>query len=332
MLRLKYLFEKVSLAKECIELYEYNKETLDDMMSFFRISSNAIYPFRAGENAEKICFLRLSPAEEKSFEDVVTEVELINWLIENGFPAMRPVSMKDGEFAKQMHTEWGVYNVSCFEKVPGESLENVNGTLEIAKGYGYTLGNLHALLKEYPHSENRRDHRALLDEISCRIQKYDAPETVKRELLAVSKEIEQLPVLASDYGIVHYDFEPDNVFYDAETDSFSVIDFDDAICCWYALDIVRALDGLDEVVKDSDMDEAKFYFMEGYKSATDLTEEQQQTFALMRRLVRLQEYAALLHVMSEPILEMPEWMIGLTDKLKCKLHWLENMMELGKFE
>ena len=77
MLKLKYLFENFALAKECIEFYEYNRETLDEMMRFFRISSNAIYPFRAGENAEKICFLRISPAEEKSFEDVVTEVELI---------------------------------------------------------------------------------------------------------------------------------------------------------------------------------------------------------------------------------------------------------------
>ena len=332
MLKLKYLFENFALAKECIEFYEYNRETLDEMMRFFRISSNAIYPFRAGENAEKICFLRISPAEEKSFEDVVTEVELINWLIENEFPAMRPVPMKDGEFAKQIHTEWGVYNVSCFEKVPGESLEEVNGTLEIVKGYGYTLGTLHALLKEYPHSENRRNHKDLLEEINCRIQKYDAPETVKRELCAVSKEMEQLSISASSYGIVHYDFEPDNVFYDAETDSFSVIDFDDAICCWYALDIVRALDGLDEVIEGCAVDEATSCFIEGYKSATDLTEEQQQTFMLMRRLVRLQEYATLLHVMSEPIIEMPEWMSGLTDKLKCKLCWLEKMMESGNFE
>ena len=37
--------------------------------------------------------------------------------------------------------------VSCFEKVPGESLEDVTGTPEIARGYGRTLGNLHFLLK-----------------------------------------------------------------------------------------------------------------------------------------------------------------------------------------
>ena len=64
------------------------------------------------------------------------------------------------------------------------------------------------------------------------------------------KELESLPLSSSDYGVIHYDFEPDNVFYDEKDGTFSVIDFDDAICCWYALDVVRALDALDEVIED----------------------------------------------------------------------------------
>ena len=220
MLKLKYLFENFALAKECIRFYEYNEETLDEMLPFFRISSNAIYPFRAGENAQKVCFLRISPIEEKSFEDVVTEISLIEWLIEKGFSAMKPVPMKDGEWVKQVTTEWGKYNVSCFEKVPGESLEDVPGTL----------------------------------------------------------------------------------------------------------DIVRALDALDEIVEEDTLKVAEQSFMEGYQSATDFTEEQYGSLPLMRRLVRLQEYATLLHVMSEPMVEMPDWMYGLTDKLKYKLSSLENQM------
>ena len=53
-------------------------------------------------------------------------------------------------FAKRVKTQWGTYNISCFEKVQGKSLEDVEGTFEIARGYGNTLGKLHALLKEYP--------------------------------------------------------------------------------------------------------------------------------------------------------------------------------------
>lgn len=327
MLKLKYLFENFELAKECMEFYQYDKETQDTMMSFFRISSNAIYPFRTGEEAETICFLRLSPAEEKSLEDVVTEVSLIEWLIEKDFPAMKPVPMKDGGFVKQVTTKWGTFNVSCFEKVPGESLEDIQGIPNLAKGYGNILGKLHAQLKDYPCPDDRRNHKALLKEIGERLEKYEVPEIVKEEYRIVCSELEQLPISLDTYGIIHYDFELDNVFYDAEQGMFSVIDFDDALCCWYSLDVVRALDALDEFVEESQVQEAEQCFLEGYRSAINFTEEQQQSFSLMRRLVHLQEYATILHVMSEPPVEIPDWMYGLLEKLKCKLYCVEELLQ-----
>lgn len=139
-------------------------------------------------------------------------------------------------------------------------------------------------------------------------------------------KLEQLTVSSGSYGVIHYDFEPDNVFYDEETDKFSVIDFDDAIRCWYALDVVRAIDALDDVIKESDYKEAERCFIQGYRSVTSFTEEQMQTLPLMRRLVHLQEYSTLLYVMSEPVAEKPDWMNELTDKLKFKLRQLEKSM------
>ena len=40
MLKLKYLFENFELARKCLELYEYDKESIDEMLSYFRISCN----------------------------------------------------------------------------------------------------------------------------------------------------------------------------------------------------------------------------------------------------------------------------------------------------
>ena len=332
MLKLKYLFENFDLAKECLALYDHDEETLDNMLPYFRISSNAIYPFCKKEDMHDVCFLRLSPSEEKPFSSVAAEIQLIQWLIDQGFPAMRPVAMKTGEFAKEMHTEWGTYNVSCFAKVPGSSLEDTKGDLSTVWGYGRTLGELHALMKAYPRSGKHRSHEDLLQEIGCRIEKYNAPEIVWKEYRAVCSELELISVSSSDYGVIHYDFEPDNVFYDAVENGFSVIDFDDVICCWYALDIVRALDGLDDIIEDNNMDEAVRSFLEGYQSVTDLTDAQKESFSLMRRLVHLQEYATILHVLSEPVAEKPDWMNGLIDKLNYKVQCLERSMGIGASE
>lgn len=328
MLKLKNLFENFDLARKCMELYECDMDSLDEMLQYFRISSNAIYPFWS-KTHEKICFLRLSPAEEKKLDDVKSEISLIEWLIDKGFPAMIPVSMKDGKLFRQINTEWGIYNISCFEKVSGNSLKETKGTSQIVKGYGKTLGELHALMKEYPYSEDRRNHKMLLCEIEDRMQKYGASEIVRKEFEDVRKELESLPLSTSDYGVIHYDFEPDNVFYDEKKESFSVIDFDDAICCWYALDVVRALDALDEVVEDIPKEEAIASFLEGYRSEASFTEKQQQSMVLMRRLVRLQEYATLSHVVSEGVEDMPDWMSNLSQKLKCQLRRLEESMNTG---
>lgn len=308
-----------------MELYECDMDSVDEMLRYFRISSNAIYPFRLKTDG-RVCFLRLSPTEEKKLDDVKSETCLIEWLLEKGFSAMRPVPMKSGKLFGQINTEWGTYNVSCFEKVAGKSLEDTKGTLQIVKGYGKTLGKLHALTKEYPYSDERRNHKMLLCEIEERMQKYGASAIAKKEFDVVCKELEHLSLSISDYGVIHYDFEPDNVFYDEKEESFSVIDFDDAICCWYALDVVRALDALDEVVENVSMEESIASFLEGYRSVTTFTEEQQQSMQLMRRFVHLQEYTTLLHVISEDVEDMPDWMNKLSQKLKCKLRQLEESM------
>jgi len=150
MLKLKYLFENYDLARKCLAFYDYDEESLDDMLSYFRISSNAIYPFCKKDDINEVCFLRLSPSEEKPFSSVAAEIYLIKWLNEKGFSAMKPVAMKTGEFAKEMHTEWGTFNMSCFAKVPGDSLEDTKGSLSVIRGYGQILGKLHSFMKEDP--------------------------------------------------------------------------------------------------------------------------------------------------------------------------------------
>ena len=121
--------------------------------------------------------------------------------------------------------------ISCFEKVPGESLEDIQGTPDLAKGYGNILGKLHAQLKDYPCPDNRRNHKALLKEIGERLEKYEAPEIVKEEYRIVCGELEQLPISLDTYGVIHYDFEPDNVFYDETQGMFSVIEVKSIFVC-----------------------------------------------------------------------------------------------------
>ncbi|MFU7517410.1 phosphotransferase enzyme family protein [Clostridium sp. HCS.1] len=300
MLKLKYLFENNELAKECLKFYFYDEDSVDEMLKWFRISSNAVYPF-CTEDKSNVCFLRLSPVEEKNHVDVESEIRFIDWLCINGYPAMKPYPMKDGRLSSIINTEWGTYNVSCFEAVPGENLEDTEGNLDLSFGYGKALGELHLLSEKYPYAKERRSYEELLAEIEDRLERYQAPETVKSHFRKVSNRLNSLVKDDKTFGLIHYDFEPDNVLFEEKSSKFGVIDFDDAIRCWYALDVVRALDAMDDVVSEKMVEEAVCSFMKGYRSIKNFSDDQWYTMSLMRELVHLQEYSTILYVLSESV-------------------------------
>ena len=41
---------------------------------------------------------------------------------------------------------------------------------------------------------------------------------------------------------------------------------------------------------------------------------------LMRRLVRFQEYGTILHVLLEPVIKEPDWMIGINERQIGRAH------------
>jgi len=61
MLKLKYLFDNEDLAKMILENWKYDPSSIE-MFKYFRISSNAVYPFKS---EEKVMLLRFAPCTEK---------------------------------------------------------------------------------------------------------------------------------------------------------------------------------------------------------------------------------------------------------------------------
>ena len=84
MLKLENMFENFDLVREALAFWAHDEENLEDMLGYFRISSNAVYPFTAGG---KVCFLRLAPVDEKVEGDILGELEFIRYLRGQGYPA-----------------------------------------------------------------------------------------------------------------------------------------------------------------------------------------------------------------------------------------------------
>lgn len=329
MLKMKYLFENFALAKQALQNYRHDTERLDETLSWFRISANAVYPFfRDGA----LCFLRLAPAEEKNFQDIQGEIEFIHYLRSCGYPAMEPIPGEDGAYCNVLDTRWGKYYASAFRRVPGKPLEDVKMDGAVLREYGAALGTLHNLSQQFVPAVIKQSYSDALAWLQAAFDKEVVPEFMRRELEAVSGQLNALPRTAENFGLVHYDFEPDNVFWDAANQRCSVIDFDDGMYHWYALDVEQVFDSLGEFFQADALKQAKEQFLEGYRAHRAFTEEMEQTLPLMRRFINLYSYARLLHCLSESVEEKPKWMEQLEKRLRGKLNSIESTVASGRAE
>ena len=311
MMKLKNLAENFALARLALTHYAHDADSLDSLLPRFRISSNAVYPYL---NRGQLCFLRLAPLEEKNPAHVQAEINFIEYLREQGYPAMQPIPDNAGQLTFRLDSPWGTYIVSTFTAVPGAPIEDTPLMPEIVHAYGQSLGRLHALSAVY----DAPAIRPAWDTVLNRDVLLDA-QASPAVLVSCDKlfnTLRALPVDASCYGLIHYDFEPDNVFWDAASHSISVIDFDDCLYSWYAMDVAQALNELD--------DEWAKPFLAGYRSAFPFSAEQEASLPLMRQYIMLRSYARLKHCLSEGLPNPPEWMVNLRAMLEGKLKLLEK--------
>ena len=147
-------------------------------------------------------------------------------------------------------------------------------------------------------------------------QKYPSEQEALQELSRVTTWLQSLPTGNDVYGLIHYDFELDNLFFEENKDhSFNIIDFDDAIYHWYTLDIVTALGDF----IDDDNPHSKLLiqsFLNGYRSITVLENDAVAQFPQFQRYANLYTFSKLLKSLDYgEINETPPWF----DELKVKL-------------
>lgn len=321
MMKLKHLIDNRELALYLLQHWGYDqnrREVLDQ----FRISANAIYPFyREGE----LLFLRFAPLEEKPVEFVKSELEFMEYLRHRGLGVAKPVPTQNGEALLQCSTPWGDYAAVVFTRAKGQRADRITGNDKFYYLYGKSLGRLHALSGEYtPKANPRPDWAEQLSWMEGCLTKCNAPMPAIREAKRLREELSCLPQTTHNYGLVHYDYELDNVFYDADSESITVIDFDDAHYHWFAMDVVATLNNLEEELAEADVTKAQSNFLEGYRSEMDYPDALRVHEPLFMRYGSLFKYTRCMRSAHEPVANEPEWMTGLRKHLADIMSRLER--------
>ncbi|MCG3088941.1 phosphotransferase enzyme family protein [Sporosarcina cyprini] len=312
MLKLKYLFNHVDLAEMLVRYWGYDESSLE-MFKYYRVSSNAIYPFQKDGKTQ---LLRFSPRSEKLRENLLAELDFIAYLKTQKFGVLEAVVSKEGEKLVEANTPWGEYFASVFARVPGVQMGDTDLNDRIVFKYGESLGLLHQLSSKFESSVSKRwSYSDVLDWVQTIIMEHPNETEALAETEKLRAYFDSIPKELSNYGLIHYDFEFDNVFYDETSRSCFAIDFDDSMYHWYIMDVVQAMDSLEDCIPPEQLQQKKQCFLDGYQSQFDISKDTFDLIPACKRFANLYSYARLLRTTEEEWEHEPKWMVDLRQRL-----------------
>lgn len=298
-----------SPAKQLISLWDHDAETL----KFWRASSNFVYTFERNGIRH---FLRFIHEEDNTIEHIQAELEFMLYLLDNGYPTVAPVRSKSGHWIETIATESGLYYGVVFEQANGQHIPIDQMSEVHFESWGRSLASLHHLSETYvTGTASRRSWTDTLTFISTVLQRYPEETGLLKELERLRGQLAELPAGEGYTGLIHYDFETDNIFYAAEETQYYAIDFDDAMVHWFMMDVASAISDLLE--QDGEEARSKIgQFLAGYRSVKLLDERFMSLLPVFQRFADLYMFARLLRSVEDmDIASSPEWAVGLKDKL-----------------
>jgi Ser/Thr protein kinase RdoA (MazF antagonist) len=282
---------------------------------FFRSSANFLYVLRYDGKRR---FLRFTESSERPRTSIDAEIALVEWLAEEGLAVARPVQSRNERFVETVATDWGTFHAVVFDALEGTQFEFDELDDAGFRAWGAALGQLHATIRKYPGSVSsaRPTMQDYLAQAKLLLPQ-DAP-AVREELHRLESSLDALPVDRDNYGLIHFDFELDNLIWQGR--SAQMLDFDDCSFAWYVADIAFALrDCFDSGANMSDPRVREF--LSGYAAHTPLADEQLAQIPLFSRLARLIQFARICHALDvdgDP--GQPNWLTGWIDKLENRMN------------
>lgn len=318
MLKLCNLIEQDEMAASLSKYWKLGEDEKNRLF-FFRSSSNVVYLLKCNQETY---FLRYAPQDEKSKEQIEAEIELILYLREHGYTANEPIACLDGSYIADNGSCYAV----LFRAVTGEELDDISLNEEIISGYGISLAKFHQLSKTFKPGHPRTSYEDILTWIG-NVLKDD--ETMLKVVHKVREDLNKIPKNSETFGVCHYDFELDNVFYDCNNGQYEIIDFDDSMYHFYAIDVLKAIQSIQEETDASEHEKLCCAFLTGYQSI--LPDLDQSLFPYYEHFIWLYSYARQIYSLSGIPKQVPDWMEEIITKFQREGKMLrEQLLTLSR--
>jgi Ser/Thr protein kinase RdoA (MazF antagonist) len=279
-----------------------------DSVCFFRSSANFLYRFHTHRMRR---FLRFIEATERSRAAIEDEMFLLKGVSATGVIVPVPILSAQGRVTETIDTPWGKFHAVVFPALEGVQVEVDDIDTTGLRDWGRALGRLHAVMEALPCCPSRPTWRDHLTAIQRSLPSDSS--TLQAEYRYIASWLADLPTTAKTYGIIHGDFELDNlIWHDGVA---GILDFDDSAVMWYAADVAFAVRDLFSA--DVDLDDQRFQaFVGGYRESRPLSEESLAQAPTFLRFARLLQYARLCRALDlVPDPTQPTWLTALQDKM-----------------
>lgn len=271
-------------------------------LRYVRSSANHLFRFRHEGQPR---YLRLAHAAERRPSDVAAELDFVLHVARTGLAVARPVMSVQGRLIEDVSSQGKRYVAVVFEGLPGRQLELDELDAAGYRAWGRALALVHRASQTFPPHPAQSAHPARADwhgEMRALLRTLPAEETAVAQILASGvRWLDTLTLKDQDYGLIHGDFELDNLIWDGEQaqEQVQALDFDDAAYAWYAVDFAAALQdvwlaGDTSSVTTAQRDERITWFTQGYAALRPLPDGLREALPRLFTLVLAIKVARLL--------------------------------------
>jgi Ser/Thr protein kinase RdoA (MazF antagonist) len=281
---------------------------------FFRSSANFVYRF---QRAGRPFYLRFADSSERTRDMVDAEVDILQSVASRGMTVTTPIPSSQRHLVETVRTELGTFHAVVFGGMDGALLEIDDLDARQFMEWGAALGRLHSTLEGCAPAAaaSRRTWRDHLESASAYLP--EGISAVRTEYERIASSLEVLPARSDGYGLIHSDFELDNLYWQDGT--VGIGDFDECFNAWHVMDVALALRDLfpDHV----DLNNRSFLdFVRGYRTQRTLDDDLLAQLPLFLRTARLLGHARLVRCMDlPPHAGDPDWLQALRSKLENRL-------------
>ena len=293
-----------------------------DTGSIQYVRSSANHVFRFLQNGHP-AYLRLTPLSSQTIQRIRNELAFIDYLKHKGMQVAYPLPSNENNLFEIVQSDSHDYGAVVFKGLDGTQWLEIEDLDEhLAQEWGRALAEFHRLSQAYGVTDDfkRSDLVTMLEQASLSLPPTETQ--VHQTLQAGLEWLASLDITPDNYGLLHGDFQLDNLAWDGA--SFQVLDFDDALYGWYAYDVAVAVDDL-----WSDNAELLTIFLEAYQSIMLQHDDLVQMIPRFLRLRQVWQFARLLKAYEGLDAEdQPEWV----NNMRARHHrWFERTRaELSK--